>query len=672
MRLRAIAFALVAFGAGAGAAWQAGIAASDLVESRSETRLAATLEAGGHDWARLKADGLVVTLSGTAPDEAARIHAVEAARRALVLGRIDDRTEVASASALAPPAFAVEILRSGDQVSLVGLVPDDGTRQAVAAAVADAGIGTVTDMLETADHPAPAAWKDTVTFGLDALALLPRAQIELAPGRVAVTAVTEDEEERATLARRLRDDVPDGVAIALDLRAPRPVISPFTFAFRLTDEGAEVESCSAETTEDAEAILAAAREAGAEAEECRIGLGAPSADWAEAVRQGIAAVSGLGGGSFALNDMEAVLVGPPAMEAEPLAEAGARLDAALPEVFTVTIRGSAPVDVPEAVSAAAEEPRFRALLSEDGVQLTGPIADHTAEVAIRGFAEAIFGHEKVASATVIADNLPEGWPVRILTAVEALALLEEGEVEVTRGRVTVSGRSLEAEPERELRSFFAGKAAGEVVLDVTYDAEAAAARAEAERPRDEVCAERIDAILAEEMITFASGSAEIAEESAGVITAIAEALQECPGAVFEVAGHTDASGNAEANQKLSEERAAAVAKALADEGAFLVTLEPRGYGPDRPVADNDSEEGRALNRRIEFALRRDEPPTPAETADAANKAAQAEDDASQAGEAEEPGESDEPDGETDEPGRDTPGMDTPGTEPEAEEADGQD
>src|SRR5690606_19971328 len=118
-------------------------------------------------------------------------------------------------------------------------------------------------------------------------------------------------------------------------------------------------------------------------------------------------------------------------------------------------------------------------------------------------------------------------------------------------------------------------------LDVTYDAEAAAARAEAERPRDEVCAERIDAILAEEMITFASGSAEIAEESAGVITAIAEALQECPGAVFEVAGHTDASGNAEANQKLSEERAAAVAKALADEGAFLVTLEPRGYGPDR-------------------------------------------------------------------------------------------
>lgn len=657
MRLRAIAFALAAFGAGAGAAWQAGVAASDLAEHRSETRLRAALETAGHDWARVAADGLVLTLSGTAPDEAARFHAVEAARRALVLGRIDDRTDVASAKALTPPGFAVEILRSEDQVSLVGLVPDDDTRRSVAAVIAEAGIGTTIDMLEVADHPAPPDWKTAVTFALDVVALLPRAQIELAPGRVAVTAVTTDEAERAVLARELQESAPSDIEVTLDLRAPRPVLSPFTFAFRLSPEnGAEMESCSAETTEGANAILEAAREAGAAAKECRIGLGAPSPDWAEAVRHGIAAVTRLGGGSFAINDMEAVLTGPPGLESDRIAEIGADLDTALPDVFTVTIRDSAPAET-SGDAITVEEPRFRAHLAGGAVELSGPLADNSAEVAIRGFAEAIFGHEKVTSATVIASDLPEGWPLRILSAVEALALLEEGEVEVTRSRVTISGRSLEAEPERELRSFFAEKDAGEVVLDVTYDAEAAAARAEAERPPEEICAEGVARILEAEMITFASGSAEIAEESAGVIAALAETLTQCPGARFEVAGHTDASGNAEANQKLSEERAAAVAEALADEGAFLVTLEPKGYGPDRPVADNDTEEGRALNRRIEFSLLRDEPEATAETdatAPDGEKGAK-EGEPEQAGE-----EEDEAAGESEEPEQEAPGPDDAG------------
>ncbi len=667
MRLRAIAFALLAFGAATGAAWQAGVVASDLAEDRSAARLTAALETAGHAWASVTADGLVVTLTGTAPDEAARFHAVEAARRALVLGRIDDRTGIAGTRPLVPPGFAVEILRSDDNISLVGLVPDDGTREAVVAAIADAG--TATDMLEVADHPAPPAWEATVAFGLDVLALLPRAQIELAPGRVTVTAVTEDEEERAALARQLRDDVPDDVALALDLRAPRPVLSPFTFAFRQSpDEGAFVEACSAESDEDAAAILEAAGKAGAAAK-CRIGLGAPTSDWAAAVRLGIAAVTRLGGGSFALNDMEAVLVGPPTVAPDRLAEIGAGLDEALPKVFTVSVRGGAPIEAPED-TVAIEEPRFRALLAEGMVQLTGPITNRTAEIAIRGFAEAIFGHEKVASTTIILAGLPEGWPMRILTAIEALAILEEGEVEVTPGRVTVSGRSLKTEPERALRTFFAEKDAGEVVLDVTYDAKTAAVRAEAERPREEVCAERVTEILDGEMITFASGSAGIVEESGDVIAALAEALQGCPGAHFEVAGHTDASGNTESNQKLSEDRAAAVAEALQDAGAFLVTLEPKGYGPDRPVADNDTEEGRARNRRIEFALRRDGPQAAKAAADADDEApaANAGAEVGDSGIAEEPMDAEQPE----ETGHPEDAAESLDSEAEPEETDEQD
>jgi OmpA-OmpF porin, OOP family len=87
-----------------------------------------------------------------------------------------------------------------------------------------------------------------------------------------------------------------------------------------------------------------------------------------------------------------------------------------------------------------------------------------------------------------------------------------------------------------------------------------------------------------------------------VIAAIAETLRDCPDARFEIAGHTDSSGRAAVNQTLSEARAAAVLEALAAEEIETVGLQAVGYGPDRPIADNDTPEGRALNRRIEFAL----------------------------------------------------------------------
>ena len=155
------------------------------------------------------------------------------------------------------------------------------------------------------------------------------------------------------------------------------------------------------------------------------------------------------------------------------------------------------------------------------------------------------------------------------------------------------------------------------VVDVTFNAEAAAAAALAARPRPEICADQISAILEAGSIRFTPGSADIVPASAGIIAAIADVLRGCPGAEFEIAGHTDAQGPEAANRQLSEERAAAVVAALEAQDLPLVTLVPRGYGASRPVADNDTPDGRASNRRIEFNLGPVADPDPAAAADAA-------------------------------------------------------
>jgi OmpA-OmpF porin, OOP family len=607
MRLRAIAFALAAFGATGAGAWWIGEAAADYAERRLASDLATALAAAGHDWAEIRADGLILTLAGDAPDETARFHAIEIARQAAGPGRLLDAVAVAPADPTAAPAFALELLRSGEDVSLIGLVPADGARETIAAGLAAAGIGaTVTDMLETADHPAPPGWDAALAYGLAVLGDLPRAKIAVAPGTLSVTAVAEEATALAGVRREIEARAPADVALDLDLSAPRPVIAPYSLAFRLVPGGpATLAACSAETEEERDAILAAARAAGVEeAAECRLGLGAPSPDWGAAAVRGIEAVADLGGGSFALTDMDALLIGPADIDPETLAAAGAALAADLPRIFTLATRSAARLG-DEDGEPAGYAPEFRAVLEAGGtVRLAGPLGDRSSQIAVLGFAEAIFGHARVSDTIVLDPQLPEGWPGRVLTGIEALALLEEGTLAVTGDTLSVSGRSLQEEAGREIEAFFSGRAAGPVIIDVAFDAEAAAAAAIAERPPEEGCAEEVKAILAGEMILFESGSDRIDSASGDVLDGIAVALEACPAARFEVAGHTDSSGSASFNQRLSERRAAAVVEALA--GRVEAQLAAVGHGPDRPVADNDTEEGRALNRRIEFSLLRDE------------------------------------------------------------------
>jgi outer membrane protein OmpA-like peptidoglycan-associated protein len=99
-------------------------------------------------------------------------------------------------------------------------------------------------------------------------------------------------------------------------------------------------------------------------------------------------------------------------------------------------------------------------------------------------------------------------------------------------------------------------------------------------------------------IEFEFASASVKPESAGSIDAIAAMLAGRPTLALIVEGHTDDVGAADANKKLSQARAEAVVAAIVRKGIGRPRLDPMGYGEERPVADNKTEEGRAKNRRV--------------------------------------------------------------------------
>ena len=101
-------------------------------------------------------------------------------------------------------------------------------------------------------------------------------------------------------------------------------------------------------------------------------------------------------------------------------------------------------------------------------------------------------------------------------------------------------------------------------------------------------------------ILFDVDRADLRPGSGQVLDTIATILKSDSGLRLEVAGHTDSSGSAIRNRELSLERARAVVDALALYGIDRSRLMARGYGPDQPVADNATEEGRQQNRRVEL------------------------------------------------------------------------
>ena len=101
-------------------------------------------------------------------------------------------------------------------------------------------------------------------------------------------------------------------------------------------------------------------------------------------------------------------------------------------------------------------------------------------------------------------------------------------------------------------------------------------------------------------ITFDVGKSTIKPESMGEINRIAEFMKENSDIKFSVEGHTDNTGNAENNLKLSEERSQAVMNKLIELGISKDRLKSAGKGQTTPISDNTTDEGRAKNRRVEF------------------------------------------------------------------------
>lgn len=589
---------VIAIAACVGTAWQL----VGIIEAKSRAEVGKKLMLEGIEWASVETDGLRVFLDGTAPNESERLRAGSVAASVVEASRVINQLLVQDTGPIEPPRFSIEILRSDTGISLIGLVPPATDRKKLIDDIRTAtGAAKVTDLLETADYPFPKTWPAVVRYATDILKTLPHTKISADAGRVAVTAMAQSPEDKTRIELELARRVPDGVRLALDITAPRPVVSPFLLRFVIDPAGARFDACAADDEEAAARILAAARTAGAPDDStCLLALGVPSPRWGDAAVLVIDALRELGGGTVTLSDADISLIAPKGTEQARYDDVVGRLETSLPGVFSLT------AELPVLEDRTQAVPEFVVTLSPEGqVLIRGQVDSAATRDAVIALARARFRADGVHNSARLAQNLPENWALRVLTATEALTWLKNGAVILTPDDLTVRGDTGDKQGTERISGMLTrrlGESAS-FQIDVTYEK---SLDPEANKPTPDQCETWLKDAQDTHKIAFEPGSAKVDTASRDVLDQIAEIFRRCGQMRMEIAGHTDSQGGEEMNQALSETRARAILAELRNRRVLTSTLTAKGYGEAEPIADNDTEEGREANRRIEFKLYRTE------------------------------------------------------------------
>ncbi len=262
-------------------------------------------------------------------------------------------------------------------------------------------------------------------------------------------------------------------------------------------------------------------------------------------------------------------------------------------------------NLPEGFSVAANDikaPPYIFQANKDPVTVTltmsGYVPDNNVHATIAAAAARKFFSEKVVDNLKASMGAPSRFLNAVVPALGALSRLSTGALVVTDREVKISGDALYDAAVSQIRASLAKDSPEGWQIKTELSVKPAAA------PVDPgVCQQLFSELLAKGKIRFEPGRASIDPDSAGLLDRLIEIAMRCPTANIDVAGHTDADGEDAFNQALSEKRAQAVTDYLVKAGLPAGRFTALGYGSSQPVASNDTDEGKAQNRRIEFLVR---------------------------------------------------------------------
>jgi len=225
------------------------------------------------------------------------------------------------------------------------------------------------------------------------------------------------------------------------------------------------------------------------------------------------------------------------------------------------------------------------------VVASGTVADEASKTAVLAKLREVYGADKVLDQITVGQvTTPANWSDYVQKLITPdLKQVSRGQLKIDGTTVSVRGEVANEAQRQRIASDFATR------LNPTYTVTNGLRVSAADQGV-------LDRTLANRIVEFESGQAVLTPTGKNILDEMAAAMLKLKGQKVEIIGHTDNVGLRTSNQNLSQARAEAVRNYLAGKGIPAETLVASGSGPDRPIASNDTVEGRARNRRIEFRM----------------------------------------------------------------------
>lgn len=501
-----------------------------------------------------------------------------------------------------PPAYRFSAMKTADgSVILDGLAPDEETVKLLRMAASEVGSREAEGELEAAGVPADSAWSERVLKGLVALSRTESGLLLVSDMDLALTADVDTNDDLAALMSVTEPDWTTDITVL----NPPPAAD---VTIELDEDGGLT----------AAGVLPKGLDAGSFATML------PGMDTSGLNTELVGGESDWSGAAQALNIVLPRLASAKAQIGETkLSITGALRRGFSADGSVAAVRTVMPDDWTLDLNLTESAPLSGMVFSKRGdeVVLSGVLPQGLSEEDALALVGENAGGEALASAGA---GDAEIWRKVLAGLSEGLEPFSSATGEMTEGNLTVDGTLKPGYEPGEAQTWLSDKLATdwEVALSASEtqasegDARRNLATDENETFRsgywlpdvdfavsEESCKAEIDGALAREPIQFVTGSAEIDQKGRRLLNRLAAVAVRCLNSSvlrLEIAGHTDAQGNDQNNQILSERRAEAVRAALADRGVRSNAMTTRGFGETQPLASNNTAEGRAQNRRIEF------------------------------------------------------------------------
>ncbi len=564
--------------------------------------------------------GRDVTLSGAAFSEQGKNAIADAVRAQFGVRLVND------SSTLIPEAkpYTWSASRDGDKITLSGSVPDPATRQAILKVASEAVPGAqVADTMIYARGMGTFGFATAAAFGIKELGSLNKGEVGLSNSQFSIKGEAPDSIRYLAAVQGL-STLPEGIKLeAADILPPS--VPSYTISAVKSDGGIVLSGFAPSADAEAKFVTAAkaAVQGGNVTDQLQIARGlAPGLDFAALTTFMAAELGNLKTGEAKFSGGVLSIKGE-APSAEALKAAMAGLATGAPAGVKLAASGIVgptpvpePAKVPEPEKAAepakeaqpgksmepmsaAGEYNFAAVRAGDTLTLTGNYPDDDSHEKILGVIKSKFFGITLVDQTKIVEGAPKNFAQAAMSAVSQLSRLASGSATISNSHISLTGEALYDAASRQINSNIVTALPSGFVGESAVTTRAAAAIIQDPAK----CQIVISDLLKLGKIRFETGKASIHPDSFGFLDAVVAEVGRCPTTNFEVGGYTDNVGAPGANLELSRLRAQTTADYLAKAGIPAERLTAVGHGETNPIASNDTDDGKAQNRRIEFLVK---------------------------------------------------------------------